>query len=716
MNSRKTLTMIMVISLILGSYHSFAQTAEELFPKGIQLEEVKGELEKAIEVYQTIVTRFPENRQVAAKAQFHIGLCYEKLGLKQAQQAYQKVLDNYPEQEQEIALAKERLNRILAMQDVPFKPDFRKVRIPTEPGNGVLSPDGKKLAFVSEQSLWVLPLSGKSNPDISGEPKQLTPAMGLWNGANRCLTWSLNSKWIAFRAMETDENNQTTENIYLISSNGGKPKKIETNLNWEGNGGYDWRISISPTGDTIAFVSHTTDKKSHIYTLSSNGGTEFQLTGPDTREPAFSPDGKWVAYVKVAYVKRGNGDITFLGHEIWIIPSRGGTPTLICDKADVVKSPIWSPDGSMIAFLARKYEEGWANNSNELWIVPLSKNGKPSDSPTIIDLQSTTISMLAGWSKDNKIGFWFENLEKNIIYSIPVSGGNALQLTPKDSWMPNWTPDNKSIYFLGLNIETYSAIEYIPANGGPVARIPIRSEYKVQPALPSGGISISPNGEKIVFAGFYVNIKDTLIRKQLSNMYIMTVPTTGGDLTQLTTNPGGDGYPVWSPDGDHIAFIRPEVKIADNKTSYFYNIYIIQANGGNPKKLSSVEDKVFRANIDWSPDGKWVAYFSQDKTINLLPVKGGESIAVVKNVDLHSHFGLSFSPDGRKIVYASKEKIWTVAIDGGDSQEIRTGLNEIHTMPQWSPDGEKIAFSTYSGGGNDLWVMENFLPKTETKK
>ena len=145
MNSRKTLTMIMAISLILGSYQIFAQTAEELFPKGIQLEEVKGELEKAIEVYQTIVTKFSANRPISAKAQFHIGLCYEKLGLKQAQIAYQKVLDNYPNQQGEVAMAKERLNRLLALQDVPHKPTFRKIKIPTELSYSVrLSPDGKK--------------------------------------------------------------------------------------------------------------------------------------------------------------------------------------------------------------------------------------------------------------------------------------------------------------------------------------------------------------------------------------------------------------------------------------------------------------------------------------------------------------------------------------------------------------------------------------------
>ena len=113
MNSRKTLTIIMAISMILGSYRSFAQTAEELFPKAIQLEEVKGELEKAIEVYQTIVTQFSANRPIASKAQLHIGLCYEKLGNTQARKAYERVVRDYADQAEPTKLARERLRALI---------------------------------------------------------------------------------------------------------------------------------------------------------------------------------------------------------------------------------------------------------------------------------------------------------------------------------------------------------------------------------------------------------------------------------------------------------------------------------------------------------------------------------------------------------------------------------------------------------------------------
>ena len=56
------------------------QQAVELLGKAVYEEEVNGELEKAIEMYKTIVKEFPNNRPVAAKAYFRTGICYEKLG------------------------------------------------------------------------------------------------------------------------------------------------------------------------------------------------------------------------------------------------------------------------------------------------------------------------------------------------------------------------------------------------------------------------------------------------------------------------------------------------------------------------------------------------------------------------------------------------------------------------------------------------------------
>ncbi|GAG54046.1 unnamed protein product, partial [marine sediment metagenome] len=82
-NTKKILFTFLVsaFSLLLISIDvSSQQTAGELFEKALYMEEAKGDLQTAIDLYQKILKRFPENREVAAKAQLHIGICYEKLG------------------------------------------------------------------------------------------------------------------------------------------------------------------------------------------------------------------------------------------------------------------------------------------------------------------------------------------------------------------------------------------------------------------------------------------------------------------------------------------------------------------------------------------------------------------------------------------------------------------------------------------------------------
>jgi tetratricopeptide (TPR) repeat protein len=65
------------------------QTAEQLFEKALYMEEATGELEQAIDLFQQILEEFPDNREFAAKSLLHLGICYEKQGLKQARGTYQ---------------------------------------------------------------------------------------------------------------------------------------------------------------------------------------------------------------------------------------------------------------------------------------------------------------------------------------------------------------------------------------------------------------------------------------------------------------------------------------------------------------------------------------------------------------------------------------------------------------------------------------------------
>jgi tetratricopeptide (TPR) repeat protein len=164
MNYRCILTIILSISLFLGCYRSSAQTAKELLPKAIQLEEVRGELEEAIEIYQTIVDEHSDNRQIAAKAQLHIGMCYEKLGKQAAQKAYKKVIQEFSDQQKIVGEARIRLSRLNEIASAVQAEDIviRKVIDGTGAGyvGGNPSPNGKYFAFVDwkegEKEFWLM--------------------------------------------------------------------------------------------------------------------------------------------------------------------------------------------------------------------------------------------------------------------------------------------------------------------------------------------------------------------------------------------------------------------------------------------------------------------------------------------------------------------------------------------------------------------------------
>jgi len=685
--------------LLISNTASSQQTAGELFEKALYVEEAQGDLEKAIELYQKILKQFPENREIAAKAQLHIGICYEKLGLKKAQNAFQKVIDNFPERQEEVAIAKERIAALSrALEKVPRKPTFRKIRISTNPGSGVLSPDGKNLVFASEGCIWGVPIHGKVDPDIAGAPVRLTEAtetMRAWDRGSM-LALSADGKWIAFNARENEK-----MEIYIIPSSGGEPKKVPVDID-RGGYGYNYRLSLSPDGKVLAFASHEEEepdkaKKNYIYTIPVEGGTVKRLTDAMATQPAFSPDGKKIAYVKTHLSEPGKTQTN-----VWVIPASGGSPVQVSNfLSGRTRSPVWSPDGKMIAFNF----EPMRSESKELWIVPVAENGKPLAPPTKIELPLETLHMVAGWTPDSKIGLQLMNPEHNALYTVPASGGKAVQVSPA-GWPenPRWSPDGKRIYFRGF--KDGPNISSVPAGGGEVTIVlPFRSGKEAYEAAPGGGNDISPDGKKLVFSGAVSVDKDNIVSFEVD---IYTMPIEGGEPIKITESPGQDRFPCWSPDGKSIAFIRYSDPPKDK--THIMNICIVSAEGGEVRQITSESDKVFWSCIDWSPDGKSIAYFSKDKTIKVIPAEGGEPRVIVHVDKLSNHYEPAWSPDGKKLAYTCKGKIWIVAPDGGEPVEVKTGMSARTGKIGWSPDGKKIAFAHWTGGDHELWLMENFLP------
>ena len=709
MDKKKSL--IMVILLLVGVSFLFSslvqqETAKELFERALYLEETKGDLEKAIEVYSRIVKEFPNERATSAKAQLQIGICYEKLGMKEAQTAYQQVIDKYPKQTDVVAVARARLAGIeRSLAELNRQPKFRKIEIATKPQNGVLSPDGDKLAFISEGAVWVVPLHGKVDPDIAGEPVRIADVPGVWDVIS-LLAWSADGEWIAVNGKAEGE-----DAVYVIPAAGGEARVVQ--MPERGGHAHSYRLSLSPDGQKVAISALELGTREevpeshnrYIYTIPTAGGEPKQVSSSWARLPSFSPDGQFIAYV--GYREREdwpeNTEGTRYDGDLWVAPSARGTPVKLAAVDGRLRGPVWSPGGKYIAV---HHEPGGNNDSHEIWVYPLSPDASSASEPIKISLPRSSWNMVAGWTPDDELGVFIQSEQHSAIYTVPASGGKAVQITPEVQWpyYPRWSPDGERIYFRGNYDEPRTVtVAYVPAAGGHPIEVPLRSERRLVSRVPGGGLNVSPDGEMNVVSAYQKPYDPK------EGVDVWTIPVNGGRPTRLTSDRSFEGYPCWSPDGQWIAFTDRHEKSEDEG---FNAIHVVPAEGGEIRQVTSEEDSVGGGSIAFSPDGERIAFFSGG-AIKTIPVEGGQPEVLVAEVKSGRHSQLAYSPDGLKIAHNADAKIWIAPLDGRNPEELRTGLPKDAKLSEfgWSPDGEKIAFFASIGGEAEFWLVSDFLPQ-----
>ena len=159
--------------------------------------------------------------------------------------------------------------------------------------------------------------------------------------------------------------------------------------------------------------------------------------------------------------------------------------------------------------------------------------------------------------------------------------------------------------------------------------------------------SFSPDGNQVAFTGDSENGDN-------QDIYVKLVGETNA--VRLTTDPAPDLWPAWSPDGKRIAFQRnrPEGP----------GIWLVSPLGGGEQKVADLQ---VMGQMSWSPDGKWLAVargidsgsVGDTRGIFLVPVDGGEPRRIsnprAPAFDIHP----SFSPDGRSLGYASCASEWS---------------------------------------------------------
>jgi len=200
-----------------------------------------------------------------------------------------------------------------------------------------------------------------------------------------------------------------------------------------------------------------------------------------------------------------------------------------------------------------------------------------------------------------------------------------------------------------------------------------------------------------------------------------TAPPTLGRVVQLTTLPGLEDSPTWSPDGRSIAYVSDAEGNLD--------IYVQQVGGGRALKLtdSDADD----AQPAWSPDGSRIAFVSaraypgkrlavhsnlgtwtpffagRNGDVWVMPALGGTARRVAENA-----YFPSWSPDGKSLVYqALREGQWQLWIQAADGAEAPRQLKldgldvTVVSQPAWSPDGNWVAFTAGAAPQMSVYVV-----------
>jgi Tol biopolymer transport system component len=704
MNCKKTLALCMAIGLILGTYHAFAQTAEELLSKGMQLEEVKGELEKAIEIYQTIVDKFSDNRPVAAEALLHIGLCNEKLGKQEAQKAYQRIIREFADQNEVVAEARTRL----AALEKPVGPGVAKGIVvrqvwsgPDVDTYGTPSPDGRYLSYTDWETgdLAIRELTTGKTRRLTKKGTQKQPAVFALNSVI-----SPDNKLVAY----SWTNEYGTYDLCLIGIDG-SGNRILYNSNDKDE---VYPASWSSDGKQIAARRYSVKgEKAEIISIAvADGSVKVLKTFEKLFWPRFcySPDDRFIAYDFPDAENSGNFDISL------IYTDGSGEISLIEHPAND-RLLGWTPGRKEILFLSNR------SGTWDAWIIQVD-NGKPLGGPKRIKPDLGQVSPMAFTQNGS---FYFSIYTRRFTTQIApfdLKTGKVQEQLSKillgSYYSAEWSPDGEYLAYITEQTTPAGGTYHRPLH---VLNLGTGEERELAGHCEVRAPRWSSDGRSILFTGLDNNRRN----QEDYNGGVYKIDLQTGNVNELVQFP-----PVQEP--FHINFFRDvwwTRSIADwsyDGNSVFYvnrgRIFMRELESGREKLL--YQNNNLRKLLDLSPDGKRLVFGTENSddgtwSILIMPVSGGEPWELCKfSQESEESEGIGFitwAPDGQYVLFMKNinkvSALWRISPEGGEPQKLKLWQSENrYSGLSIHPDGQQIAFSTYEQD-MEIWVMENFLPE-----
>ena len=483
---------------------------------------------------------------------------------------------------------------------------------------------------------------------------------------------------------------------------------------------------ISPNGDYIVYDKEVSEK-SHIFLQRIGGGTPIDLlptSNVDNVEPAFSPDGQWIAFRS----GRNGGGIFLMG----------ATGESVRRLTNFGFDPAWSPDGKTIVCASEGIYTPYSRPTpSKLFTVSVDRG-----TWAVLDSQD---AVQPQWSPHgNRIAFWClpNGSGRRSIFSIASSGGDRVPALDDGyfNWDPVWSPDGAYLYFSsdrGGSLNLWRVP--IDERTGKVQGAP---EPITTPSAMSGFLRVSRDGRRVIYESIdhhsnlfkiaFDPVKETSIGSPIAitqgtkqyinpevspdgewlafwsfegqeNIYV--IRTDGSGLRQLTNDRFRNRGPVWSPDQKRIAFY------SDRSGSY--EIWTINPDGSNLEQQTNMHNQNLNTPI-WGPDGNHLMFQADSGTVEIdlsVPFANRTARNIIPGGPaVRSGFiPWTVSPDGLRLTGIG----WKGDASWGGIYSLRTGAIDI--TPDsilawcWFRDGHRLL-------GTKLSQTNLFVVNLETRK
>lgn len=542
-------------------------------------------------------------------------------------------------------------------------------------------------------------------PLPTGVPRQVTTGAG-WEGEPAL---SPDGSLIAYASDESGN-----PDIWIIDAQGGNALRLTDDP------GDDRGPHWFPDGSAIAFVSNRSGR-SAIWKVPRLGGSSTLIVD-NAQDPAISPDGQWLAVaqpddranLRIAVVNLQNpdrrrwltGDTDGLwnhegpswspdgkvlcysaGRDLWLVAADNGAPRRLTTDNEIDFRPSWSADGRYIYFSSHR--EG----TSALWRVSTS-GGRPSRLTP-----GTGPERDADVSRDGaRLAYTTFVENPDLVFRNLITGQEQSVAGTRDEEHPALSSDGRWLVFgsdrwagrFDLWIQPLTRDQ---APAGQARRLTDHSGSVAQAVFSHDGKSVA-----------YHRVLD-------GQRDVWIVPRTGGAPTRFTLDPGTDVHPDWSPDDSKLAF-------ASDRSGSLH-IWVAPVRLGRPAG-SAVQltsgDTEDQAPV-WSPDGEWIAFIGRspggEREVWLTRSDHGAAPTRVTTGAGAGRVRWDPTSDGLLVSGFWNQpsiSLRRVSRDGrsiaGFEPPVTFGTNPVYVHFDVSRDGRLLVFAKHRSRG-DVWVMDS---------